>query len=207
MLASEERHRSSTRTDITSCLGRVLEVEQRRSRICAEERKALSCGGAGQVEKVVASGIPGTPRDAGDRLRRLLALRLLGHRGFFDQTSKNGIRGCASADAGSAGTRSLDGKLPSKAFGDLPLFFGIPPLDRSDPLVTFSVDAPRPASLCLIGESEVEADGGETAQSAHYTFTFSSVVADKRLKGSGVDCSIRHGGSVGPRRQPKALSV
>ncbi len=59
----------------------------------------------------------------------------------------------------------------------------------------------------LLSERQIEADRGQTAESTHQLFTFTSVVADRSAQGKGVSCSMRQGGCSAPRRQPSARSV
>ena len=56
----------------------------------------------------------------------------------------------------------------------------------------------------MLREREVEAGRGQTGESTHQLFTFTSVVAESSVQGRGVSCSIRQGGCSAPRRHPSA---
>jgi hypothetical protein len=133
------------------------------------------------------------------------ALRCLG---LFGKPAQDCVRGAAGrCHAGSTRPRALRRQPAAERLLLAPLLLLVALLEGLDLTVALVVGVARRPPSRLLRKSQIQTDRGQTVEGTHQAFTFTSVVADRIVQGSGVSCSMRHGGSVEPRRQPIARTA
>src|SRR5690606_13210126 len=172
----------------------------------AEQAERAARRAADQLEQVALARAAGAAAQLGDAPRRRpIARRLRGFR-FLGEAAQHGLSRAAAGDARRAGSGALRREAPAQFLLLAPPLLLVARLDLPDLPVALAPDVVRLPPGGLLRQREIQADGGQIAESAHQ-LTFTSVVAESSAQGSGVSCWMRQGGCSAPRRQPRARTA